>query len=68
MFNTIRFGQRFEDKVVNSGDMILMRRRTHESKEKRDVLEKDVMNNVLKGARVKFLFAFRFEVIAFNYV
>lgn len=55
MFNTIRFGQRFEDKVVNSGDMILMKRRTHDFKEKRDVLDEEMMKDALRGARHQLL-------------
>lgn len=55
MFNTVRFGQRFEERVVNTGDMLLMKKRSHDYKEKREVLEKGVMKDVLKGAKVIYI-------------
>lgn len=46
MFNAIRFGQKFEEKVANPSDIILLKKR-HELMEKRDVLAGDTMKKIL---------------------
>lgn len=46
MFNLVRFGQKFEERIANPQELILMRRRFIEKKEKRDVLDTDEMNRI----------------------
>ncbi|KAK3913008.1 Double-strand break repair protein MRE11 [Frankliniella fusca] len=48
MFNSVRFGQKFEDKIANPQELILMKRRVLERKEKRDVLDTEEMDRMFQ--------------------